>query len=132
MLPPIVLTRSTHDRLALLISLLRDRGDDDLLEFVDQELARADLVDNEDLDSRIAELGRQIEYSDNLSGRKAVVTLAYPTSEDSVPTGLSVLTPEGACILGLSEGQSKQYWTAKGLVCDITLCAVLTGKRPTS
>lgn len=131
-LPPIVLTRSTHDRLALLISLLRGRGDDDLLEFIDQELARADLVDDEDLGSRIAALGSRIEYLDNMSGQKIAATLVYPTSEDIMTTGLSVFTPQGACILGLSEGQSMQYWTANGLVCDVTLCAVLKARRSAS
>ncbi len=126
-LPPIVLTRSTHDRLALLISLLHGREDDDLLEFLDQELARANLVNDEDLNCKTAALGSQIEYLNNLTGLKTVVTLTYPTSENSVPPDLSVLTPQGACILGLSEGQSMQYWTAKGLVCDVTLHAVLKG-----
>jgi regulator of nucleoside diphosphate kinase len=89
-------------------------------------------VNDEDLDRGIATLGSQVEYLDNLTGLRTVVTLTYPTSESSFPAGLSVLTPEGACILGLSEGQSMQYWTAKGLVCDVTLRAVLKGTASVS
>lgn len=121
MLPSIVLTRSTHERLSLLISLLRSHGDNDLLEFIDQELARAELVNDADIGSRIATLGSRLEYRDNLAGTTVPATLVYPSHEHGIAGGLSVLTPAGACLLGLSEGQSMQYWTESGLKCDVTL-----------
>ena len=124
MLPSIVLTISTHDRLALLISLLRGETGDDLLEFLDQEVARAELVDDRQLGHGIAELGRRIRFHDNLRGIERCATLVYPGHEQRISDGLSVLTPEGACLLGLSEGQSMRYWRHARAVCDVTLCAV--------
>jgi regulator of nucleoside diphosphate kinase len=124
MLPSIVLTVSTHDRLALLISLLRGENGDDLLEFLDQEVARAELVDDRELDGKVAELGRHIRFRDNLLGIDRCATLAYPGHEQQISDGLSVLTPEGACLIGLSEGQSMRYWQGAQPVCDVTLCAV--------
>lgn len=125
MLPDIVLTTSTHERLSLLVSLLRDGNDNDLLEFVDQELARANLVRDDELGSTVAALGSRIRYRDNITGSYRTATLTYPGHEHSLSDGLSVLTPEGACLIGLSEGQSMQYWTLDTVVCDITLISVL-------
>jgi regulator of nucleoside diphosphate kinase len=122
MLPSIVLTNSTHDRLALLISLLRGQSSDDLLEFLDQEVARAELVEDRQLDGRIAELGRRVRFRDNLRKIERAATLTYPGHD--YPDGLSVLTPEGACLLGLSEGQSMQYWRDSHVICDVTLRSV--------
>ena len=124
MLPSITLTVSTHDRLALLISLLRGETGYDLLEFLDQEVARAELVDDRQLGGTIAELGRRIRFRDNLQGIDRYATLAYPGHEQQVTDGLSVLTPEGACLIGLSEGQRRRYWRDSRPVCDVTLCAV--------
>ena len=123
MLPSIVLTSATHDRLSLLISLLRDHSSDDLLEFLDQEVARAELVDERRLEG-VAELGRRIRFRDNLLGIERCATLTYPGHEEQADDGLSVLTPEGACLLGLREGQSMRYWRGTRVVCDVTLRAV--------
>ena len=125
MLPRIVLTVSAHECLTLLISLLRDGFDEDLLEFLDQEVARATLVGDQELGDRIAALGRRVIFRDNISMIVKRVTLAYPGHETQPSDGLSVLTPEGACLLGLSEGQSMQYWRGDQVICDVTLCSVL-------
>ena len=125
MLPRIVLTVGAHERLALLISVLRGGLIDDLLEFLDQEVSRADLVDDHDLCDRVAALGRRVIFRDNILMIEKCVTLTYPGHETQTSDGMSVLTPEGACLLGLPEGQSMQYWQGGQAVCDVTLCSVL-------
>lgn len=125
MLPRVVLSFSTHERLSLLVRLLRGQRDDDLLEFVDQELARADLVGDRELPRNAASLGSRVRYRDNIAGAERTVTLAYPGHERHIAGGLSVFTPEGACLLGLTEGQSMTYWKDDAVVCDVTLYAVL-------
>jgi len=125
MLPRIVLTFSAREKLALLLSLLRGETGSDLLEFLDQEVARADLVGDQELEARIAAPGRLLRFRDNLLAVERQATLTYPGQEFQIPDGLSVLTPEGACLIGLSEGQSMQYWQDSKVVCDVTLCSVL-------
>jgi hypothetical protein len=59
-LPQIVLTRSTHAHLLLPGRLLREQEDGDILEFLEQELARADLVDNDELEQTTATIGSRV------------------------------------------------------------------------
>jgi regulator of nucleoside diphosphate kinase len=125
MLPRIVLTVSAHGYLRLLISVLRGRSSDDILEFLDQEVARADLVADHELCDRIAALGRRVVFRDNILMIEKCVTLAYPGSENHIFDALSVLTPEGACLIGLPEGRSMQYWQNDQIICDVTLRSVL-------
>jgi regulator of nucleoside diphosphate kinase len=127
MLPHIVLTQSDHRHLSLLVSLLQCGFGDNLLEFLDQEVARAALVDDRALGDRVAALGRRVLFRDNISTLKRRATLTCPGYRAQLFDGLSVLTPEGACLIGLSEGQSMQYWQANQIICDVTLCSVLDG-----
>jgi regulator of nucleoside diphosphate kinase len=127
MLPQIVLTRSDHGHLSLLVSLLRSGFGDSLLEFLDQEVARADIVDDQGLSDQVAALGRRVIFRDNITTLERQATLTCPGYRAQVLDALSVLTPEGACLIGLSEGQSMQYRQGNQITCDVTLCAVFDG-----
>lgn len=127
MLPHIVLTESDHRLLSLLIPLLRCGFGNNLLEFLDQEVARAVLVDDRALGYHIAALGRRVIFRDNISALERQATLTCPGYRAQISNGLSVLTPEGACLIGLSEGQSMQYWQGTQMTCDVTLCSVFDG-----
>ena len=50
MLPPIVLTCSMHAQLSILVRILRGSGSEEVPEFLEQELARANLVGDDELD----------------------------------------------------------------------------------
>ncbi len=125
MLPRIVLTHAVHAHLSTLARLLQGSGDDDVLEFLEQELARADLVEAEALDPGVATTGSRVLYRERIRNVTRVGILVLPGDKDRVPDAVSVLEPEGACLLGLSEGQSLAYWAGNRMVCDVTLEAIV-------
>ena len=121
MLAPIVLTHSMHAQLSILVRLLRGSNSDEVLEFVEKELARANLVGDDELDPRAAAVGRCVLYHEDVANIRKVGTLVLPEDEHRVAGGVSLIEPEGACLLGLSEGQSIAFWSGSNVVCKVTL-----------
>ena len=55
-----------------------------------------------------------VEYRDEVTGEVRRATLVYPGEEDLDAGRISVLTPVGAALIGLSEGQSMEWQGATG------------------
>ena len=125
MLAPIVLTHSMHAQLSILVRLLRGSNSDEVLEFLEQELARANLVGDDELDPRVAAVGRCVLNHEDVANIRKVGTLVLPGDEHRVAGGISLIEPEGACLLGLSEGQSIAFWSESNVVCKVTLEAIV-------
>jgi regulator of nucleoside diphosphate kinase len=56
-------------------------------------------------------MGSQVVYRDEETGRIREVTLVYPHQADINLNRISVLTPVGAALIGLAEGQSIEFRT---------------------
>lgn len=125
MLAPIVLSHSIHAQLSILVRLLRGSNSDKILEFLEQELARANLVGDDELDPRVAAVGRCVLNLEDVANIRKVGTLVLPGDEHRVAGGLSLIEPEGASLLGLSEGQSMAFWSESNVVCKVTLEAIV-------
>ena len=125
MLAPIVLTHSMHAQLSILVRLLRGSSSEEVLEFLEQELARANLVSDDELDPRVAAVGRCVLYHEDVANMRKVGALVLPGDEHRVAGGISLIEPEGACLLGLSEGQSIAFWSGSNVVCKVTLEAIV-------
>lgn len=117
MLPPKVLTHSTHAQLSILVRFLRGSNSDEVLEFLEQELVRANLVGDDELDPRVAAVGRCVLSHEVVPNVRKVGTLVLPGDEHRVAGGISLIESEGACLLGLSEGQSIAFWSGSNVVC---------------
>jgi regulator of nucleoside diphosphate kinase len=108
--PRILISRVDQDRLSKLAHAVADRlpeVSEDLL----VELDRADLVDAEELPPGVVRMGSTVEYrSDDSQDRR--VTLVYPGEADITLGRISILTPIGTALIGLSVGQSID-WTAR-------------------
>jgi regulator of nucleoside diphosphate kinase len=75
------------------------------------ELERARIVAQHAMPSKAVRMGSLLEYSCE-DGQTRQVRLVYPGEADIAQGRISILTPVGTALIGLSEGQSIE-WTAR-------------------
>lgn len=79
--------------------------------FLAQEMERASVVaSNCDLRG-VVRMGSKVRYCDDKTGEVRDVELVYPHDADIALKRVSVLTPVGAALIGLSVGQSIEFQT---------------------
>lgn len=105
--PRIVIRAGDAERLATLANALVD-SKPELADELLGELARARTAAKAPANS--VQMGSTLTYE--ADGRQRRVTLVYPDQADIDAGRLSVLTPVGAALIGLTEGQSID-WTAR-------------------
>lgn len=121
----IVVTARDKDRLFQVVDLFLARRYDVLVDFLRRELARATVVASEQVPRDIATMNSRVRYRDNETAEVFTVSLVYPGEEDSLLGRVSVLSPTGAALLGLSEGQSIEWTTIGARRRNLTLLSVL-------
>ena len=121
----IVVTARDKDRLFQVVDLFLARRYDVLVDFLRRELARATVVASEQVPRDIATMNSRVRYRDNETAEVFTVSLVYPGEEDSLLGRGSVLSPTGAALLGLSEGQSIEWTTIGARRRNLTLLSVL-------
>ncbi|MFK0387038.1 nucleoside diphosphate kinase regulator [Agrobacterium sp. NPDC090273] len=108
--PSITIARSEYERLTKLAdsqALQNPEVSDALL----TELERARIVDDLELPEGVVRMGSSLRYTSDL-GEDRRVTLVYPGEADIAEGKVSIMTPIGAALIGLSSGQSID-WTAR-------------------
>ena len=80
--------------------------DSEVGEYLSEELLRADVVPEVACADHIAQMGSTVTYRDDISGRTRTVQLVYPAEADIERHRISILTPIGAALIGLSPAQS--------------------------
>jgi regulator of nucleoside diphosphate kinase len=78
------------------------------------ELVGARVAASTEIPPGKAKIGSTVRYRGGGPGQIVTVTLVYPEAEDRAASRISVLSPEGSALLGLSEGQSILYGTPAG------------------
>ena len=77
--------------------------------FLARETERANVV-ADDSDMRgVIRMGSQVRYCDDNTGEVRDVVLVYPHEADRALKRISVLTPVGAALIGLSVGQAIEF-----------------------
>jgi regulator of nucleoside diphosphate kinase len=97
--------------------------------FLLEEITRARIVRDHEVPSTLVTMGATVLFRDEDTGRECVVRLVCPHETTSCGRSVSVLTPIGAALLGLSEGQSIDYETLGGRVKTLTVLKVI-GSTP--
>lgn len=124
-LPPVTISSGDYDRLALVATLgvhsLRDRPAAAMLA---NELIRATVLTPRAIPSSVATMHSRLDFRDDVTWEVRCATLVYPEEDDGEPDLISVLTPVGAALIGLGEGQSITWRTPKGWR-SLTLLRVL-------
>lgn len=126
--PDIVLGASDHRQ--LLVLAMAGIGHsaeiaDDLL----YELERARVVPDNDLPGDTVGMGAKVRYR-TWDGVEREVTLVYPARANIAEGRISVLTPVGTALLGLTAGQSISWMTRDGRRQTLTVLSVTGGDEP--
>ncbi|MAN80094.1 MAG: nucleoside diphosphate kinase regulator [Rhodospirillaceae bacterium] len=108
--PPITLARSDHDRLWGLAEGVSDRNPEVSSQLL-AELDRAEIVPDERIDANVVRMGSTLRFTTD-TGEDRTITLVFPSEADISAGKVSILTPIGAALIGLSAGQSID-WTAR-------------------
>jgi regulator of nucleoside diphosphate kinase len=122
-LPPIAMTQEDRDRLAPLAeaatSIFPRTAD-----FLTREIERAQIVPGSASPADLVTMGSEVEFRDDVSGDVRRMRLVYPEEADVGAGKISVLTPVGAALIGLSVGQSIEFQTPAGGWRSLTALAV--------
>ena len=121
--PPIVLTATDHDRLSALVEAVSEKLPD-VYEYLTVELDRAAVIDPSELAMAVVTMGARVAFRDEVTGQERTVTLVYPHDADLAAGRMSVLTPIGAALIGVAEGQSITWYTREGEAKTLTVLAV--------
>ncbi len=122
-LPPITVMENEASRLSALArssAVLFPR----VAHFLAREIERASVAtDNSDM-SRVVRMGSQVRYCDDKTGEVRDVVLVYPHEADITLKRVSVLTPVGAALIGLSIGQAIEFQTPGHTKRSLTILGV--------
>ena len=123
--PPVTISASDYDRLAFLASFgLNFQQDRSAAAMLADELIRATVLTPRAIPPSVAMMHSRLEFRDDITCEVRCVTLVYPDEDDGETDLISVLSPEGAALIGLGEGQSITWRTPKGWR-SLTLLRVL-------
>jgi regulator of nucleoside diphosphate kinase len=121
--PPIAIDVNHFARLSALSSLTSGAMVE-VCAYLRDELDRAHVVPAEKLRPDVVSLGSQVKFRDEQTGKVREITLVYPLDADIARRRVSVLTPIGAALLGLSPNQSISFHTRTGERRELTVLKV--------
>jgi regulator of nucleoside diphosphate kinase len=122
-LPPIALHSGDLERLGRLANAALERYPQ-TAGFLAREVARADIVTSLTPPRGLVIMGSKVEFSTDGSDQTRCVTLVYPDQADTDAGQVSVLTPIGAALIGLSVGQSIEWQRPSGAWSTLTVVRV--------
>jgi regulator of nucleoside diphosphate kinase len=93
--------------------------------FLLRELGRARVVEVDAILPTIVTMNSQLEVRDETTGKTDIVTLTFPHEQAHYRDSVSVVTPLGTALLGLSMGQSMSYLDRDGTQKTITVLTIL-------
>jgi regulator of nucleoside diphosphate kinase len=107
--PPIVIGASDFQALERLAAAFAARLPD-VADELQAELDRAKVVADRSVPASAVRMGSTVVFE--ADDRQRTVTLVYPAEADIAQGRISIMTPVGVALIGLSVGQSME-WTAR-------------------
>ncbi|WP_187971939.1 nucleoside diphosphate kinase regulator [Aquibium microcysteis] len=117
--PAITMMRSDHESLSRLADS-RAASDPDLSDQLFAELDRARVVEDGRMTSGVVRMGSTLRFTTD-AGEDRTVTLVFPGEADIAIGKVSILTPIGAALIGLSASQSIDWTSRDGRVHRLTV-----------
>lgn len=108
MLPAITVSTLDFKRIELVLDAL-PASCDDLKDKLFMELDRADLVEPADVPPTLVTMNSRVRFTVLATGVTMVKTLVYPKDQAADTQNISILTPLGSALLGLSIGQEIEW-----------------------
>lgn len=126
--PAIQITQTDYDKLSLLVEG-SSSASEAVLDELTAELDRARIVPDNRLRDNVVRMGSRLRYSTE-GGDGRDVTLVFPGEADIAEGRISILTPIGTALIGLSEGQSIEWVARDGRSHRLTVESVSGGTVP--
>lgn len=120
---PVTIARPDHARLLDLAWAARTQAPE-VADFLLEEVERARVVEPSDVPPQVVTMGARVTYRDERTGATRTVTLVYPGEQDIEHGRISILTPAGAALIGLAEGQSIVWHGPDGEERSLTVLSV--------
>ncbi|MBY6058609.1 nucleoside diphosphate kinase regulator [Leisingera daeponensis] len=111
--PKVVIAADCLDRLEALAEGAIPR-DPDLADRLLEEIGRARIVPGAKLPANVVAIDRPVTFRDEATGQEKTVTPVFPENADIERGRISILTPIGVALIGLSEGASLHWDTRDG------------------
>jgi regulator of nucleoside diphosphate kinase len=121
--PRIVIAASQHEQLLNLADRARGR-DPHVAEFLTDELTRAFVVPDGSCAANVVQIGSCVTYREDSTARVRRVVLTYPHDANIDQNRISILTPIGAALIGMSIAQTIEWPTPHGAVASLTVLDV--------
>lgn len=121
--PPIVVTTEDH----LMLTRIATGAVGTMPELsaeLSHELDRARILPGGRSSSEHVRIGSEILYRDEVTGKEAVVTLVWPKDADISAGKISVMTPIGVALIGMTAERSIDWTTRSGEVKRLTVLEV--------
>ena len=122
--PSILLTDRDNERLSALAAN-RDGRFAEIGGILALELERALVVEPAKVPPNVVTMNTRVIVRDEATGTTQMFTLVYPGDEDISIGNLSVLTPAGAALIGLSKGETLAWTTRDGQTREMTVVEIL-------
>jgi regulator of nucleoside diphosphate kinase len=131
-LPPVVISEADREKLyAVATSALANGRVASAASNVLREISRATVVPDDQLPTNVVAVHSHVDVRDNLVGANKRIVLVLPHETSIQPNAVSVLSPLGAALIGLSEGASVEWCTASGDPSSITVLRSTPGPERT-
>lgn len=111
--PPIHMIDRESDELANLALTVETRLPQ-VCEMLLTEIERAEIHTAKDMPRNVVTMGSTVEFVDESTGNPRTVQLVYPQQADIAQGKISILTPVGAGLIGLRDGQSISWPDREG------------------
>jgi regulator of nucleoside diphosphate kinase len=114
----IYITKRDQERLTRLIEFTRERDDDanrKYLDSLEEELAKADVVQQQDIPPDVITMRSTVRLKDLDTGQEMIYGLVFPTEANYDDGKISVLAPIGTAMLGYRLGDVIEWKVPSGL-----------------
>lgn len=103
--PHIIISRTDAERLGALAEQM-ERSSPLASQLLLDEIDRAEIRDDHAVPDDVVGMHAFVEFNDEAHGKPRMIQLVYPAEADIAQGRVSVLTPVGAGLIGLSAGQT--------------------------
>lgn len=112
-LPAIAISASDAERLRNIAEAASEKYPA-TAEFLAREIDRAEIRASDEPIHGVVTMQSEVTFRDDVSGQTRTVTLVFPEAADVDAGRISILTPIGAALIGLSAGQTIEFQTPTG------------------
>lgn len=116
----IILTQNDFEKISALIM----NTNSETAKLLDEELGRAEIVDDQQLPTDVVAMNSKVSFLDLETNKESVITLVYPHEANIETNKLSILAPIGAALIGLRVGQEIEWPVRPGVTKKIKVVAV--------